>query len=67
MKLPRIDRLERDLQEALDREAALRKTLEDYAEHQSWRCGHPDRYPWDPDCPCGLVAALAAVDIKLEA
>lgn len=33
----------------------------EYADHQSWRCGHPDRYPWwtetgeEDDCPCGLL------------
>lgn len=36
-------------------EAVLREGVDEYLEHQSWRCGHPDRWPWDPDCQCGLV------------
>lgn len=37
-------------------EALLREAFEDYLhEHDSWRCAHPDRYPHEPDCPCGLV------------
>lgn len=36
-------------------EERLREDFAEYADHQSWRCEHPDRYPWDPDCPCGLV------------
>jgi hypothetical protein len=36
----------------------LRAALDEYASHQSWRCDHPDRYPHEPDCPCGLVGVL---------
>lgn len=32
--------------------------LADYAQHDSWRCDHADRFLWEPDCPCGLSAAL---------
>lgn len=31
----------------------------EYAQHDSWRCDHPDRYPPDPDCPCGLLSFTA--------
>jgi hypothetical protein len=43
----------------------LRQALVDYADHQSWRCGHPDRYPWEPDCPCGLTAVLRRFNIEV--
>jgi len=33
----------------------------EYAQHDSWRCEHPDRYPPDPDCPCGLLSLQARV------
>lgn len=49
--------------DALIRE--LRQALEEYADHQSWRCGHPDRYPWNPDCPCGLVSTLRGFGIPV--
>lgn len=36
----------------------LTRALDEFADHQSWRCAHPDRYPLDdvdpPDCCCGL-------------
>lgn len=38
-----------------DERELLQESLE-YADHASWRCGHPDRWPWEPDCPCGLTA-----------
>jgi hypothetical protein len=41
----------------------LREVVEEYADHQSWRCQWPDRYPQTPDCPCGLITALAAVEV----
>lgn len=57
--LTKVTKLGEDLLEAHD-------ALSEYADHQSWRCGHPDRYPWDPDCPCGLVSTLAGFGIKVE-
>lgn len=48
-------RTERDL---------LTGLVNEYADHQSWRCAHPDRYPWNPDCPCGLVGKLAAAGME---
>jgi hypothetical protein len=59
------------------REKLLGSIVANYADHDSWRCGHPDRYPWDkpsqwheagtpeaPDCPCGLIAALRSVGLN---
>ena len=40
--------------------------IRDYANHDSWRCAYPDRYPWDPDCPCGLVSALQGLGLPKE-
>ena len=48
-------------------EARLREAVEEYADHNSWRCGHPDRYPWEPDCPCGLTAVLRELGIEMVA
>jgi len=42
----------------------LREALSEYAAHQAWRCAYPDRYPWDPDCCCGLIATLKALGIE---
>lgn len=42
-----------------------REALEEYASHQSWRCEHPDRYPWEPDCPCGLTGTLRELNIEM--
>lgn len=42
--------------EKVELREALREALREYINHQSWRCEHPDRYPHNPDCPCGLVA-----------
>lgn len=42
--------------------------LRQYADHQSWRCAHPDRYPWgEPynDCPCGLISTLKTLGIEV--
>lgn len=47
-----------ELSSSSKREKRLIALLADYAEHQSWRCDHPDRYPWEPDCPCGLSRDL---------
>ena len=33
---------------------ALEEALDDYSDHQAWRCGHPNRYKLDKDCACGL-------------
>jgi hypothetical protein len=35
-------------------ETLLIEALDDYAEHQAWRCGHPRRYRLGVDCACGL-------------
>lgn len=45
------------------RTQALEDALLEYADHQSWRCEYPDRYPWNPDCPCGLISTLDKLDI----
>jgi hypothetical protein len=45
---------------------AYETALREYAEHQSWRCDHPDRYPWEPDCPCGLTGDLRALGISVQ-
>lgn len=59
-----------DLNDAIDtlggRLRVAEDALKEYADHQSWRCAHPDRYPWDPDCPCGLASTLAALGITVE-
>ena len=58
---------ERDAVQALKADVKqLRAALNEYADHQSWRCAHPDRYPWEPDCPCGLVAAMEKVGIRIS-
>jgi hypothetical protein len=44
----------------------LREAVTEYVSHQSWRCDHPDRYPHEPDCPCGLVAALRGLGFDPE-
>lgn len=38
--------------------AKLLNLVEEYASHQSWRCEHPDHFPWEPDCHCGLTRDL---------
>lgn len=38
--------------------AELRAAIEMYADHQSWRCHHVDRYWEDGHCPCGLTRVL---------
>lgn len=43
----------------------LREAMDEYADHQSWRCDHPDRYSHDPDCPCGLVKFTERVEAAL--
>jgi hypothetical protein len=38
----------------------------EYAEHQSWRCTEPLRYPWKKngtDCECGLTKDLREVGL----
>lgn len=40
--------------------------IEEYAEHAAWRCAYQSRFPWDPDCPCGLTAALRAAGLPVE-
>jgi hypothetical protein len=44
----------------------LREALVEYADHQSWRCGHPDRYSQDPDCRCGLVQTWRDLGFQIE-
>lgn len=70
MRLMRIardahsDRLRLKIRE-LEREAQqLRDVVEEYAAHASWRCEHPDRYPWEPDCPCRLTKELRELGIE---
>lgn len=49
----------------------LHEAIREYADHQSWRCAHPDRYPLDevdpPDCPCGLHRFTQRVEAALAA
>lgn len=45
---------------------ALSRVIRDYAQHDSWRCMHPDRWPQDEDCPCGLLGALRAAGFDPE-
>lgn len=47
----------------LDRALEL---FEEYAQHDAWRCEHPDRYPWEPDCPCGLTAAQRELGLPVD-
>lgn len=47
-----------------DRDRAL-AALGWYGDHQSWRCEHPDRYPWEPDCPCGLTKVQRELGIEV--
>ena len=60
------DEAMRDVQALKAEVRELRGALNEYADHQSWRCGHPDRYPWEPDCPCGLVATMEKVGIRIN-
>ena len=39
--------------------------ISEYFAHMSWRCEHPDRFPWDPDCRCGLTAVLRALELPI--
>lgn len=53
--------------EAAEAEVArLREALDGYADHQSWRCEHPDRYPQDPDCVCGLIGTMRGLGWSVE-
>lgn len=40
--------------------------VENFAQHDSWRCAWPDRYPQTEDCPCGLLSSLKAAGIDPE-
>lgn len=40
-----------------------RAVIIEYAAHQSWRCEHRDRFPWEPDCYCGLTRDLRAIGL----
>jgi hypothetical protein len=42
----------------------LEAALREYCSHQTWRCEYPDRYPWEPDCMCGLLSTLEKVGLK---
>jgi len=44
----------------------LREVIQEYAQHDSWRCGHPGRYPQDEDCPCGLLSTLRDAGLDWE-
>lgn len=43
-----------------------REVIDEYAAHDSWRCGHPDRYSQAENCPCGLLVALENAGIDPE-
>jgi len=59
-----------ELNKANKQLTVYREIIGKYASHQSWRCGYPDRYPWDDpqhnDCPCGLVKALREAGLPKE-
>jgi hypothetical protein len=40
--------------------------LGEWLQHDAWRCEHPDRYPQDEDCCCGLLAELEGAGIDPE-
>lgn len=51
----------------------LTKLIEEFADHQSWRCAHADAGyyfvdgpPDDGDCACGLLSALKRAGIDPE-
>ena len=44
----------------------LKAAFEQFANHDSWRCGHPDRYWEDGQCPCGLTEILDSLGIAYE-
>jgi hypothetical protein len=51
----------------------LREGLDDYAQHDSWRCGYPPHYyladngaeNLKGDCPCGLLSYTERVNAML--
>lgn len=48
-----------------ERQRALIK-LAEFAQHDSWRCGEPKRFPWEPDCYCGLTAIQRAAGVPVD-
>ena len=50
-----VDRLNVERNEAEAEVVRLREAFSEFADHDSWRCSYKTRYPWDPDCPCGLT------------
>lgn len=44
----------------------LMAIIEEHAVHTAWRCEHKDRWPWEPDCMCGLTKALRDAGLPLE-
>lgn len=44
-------------------EASYIAFIHEYAQHDSWRCDHPDRYSQEENCPCGLLRALEDIGI----
>lgn len=50
--------------------ALLREGLDDYAQHDSWRCAYPPHYylandgakHLEGDCPCGLLSYTERVN-----
>lgn len=44
----------------------LEQLIADYAEHCSWRCEYQSRYPWEPDCHCGLTDGLRRAGLPPE-
>lgn len=43
----------------------LREAFVEYAEHGSWRCTYRTRYPWDPDCRCGLTQTCRELGLPI--
>lgn len=43
-----------------------RELIDEYVDHGSWRCAHPDRYSQAENCPCGLLVALENAGIEPE-
>jgi len=54
-----------EIDETLTHLAPL-EALAEFAQHDSWRCAHPDRFPWEPDCQCGLTAAQRAAGVPVD-
>src|SRR5258708_6747722 len=44
----------------------LQDIIKEYAQHTSWRCQYQRRFPWNPDCHCGLTEDLRKVGLPAE-